>query len=303
MLIPSIESYKNNLLSVKPIEEGGKRLHEKAEKKEFKKNSQLTNKIILVSVITVVYNAEKEIERTIENVLAQTYPHLEYIIVDGGSCDRTLSIVKKYQDKIDYWRSESDRGIYDAMNKGIALCRGDLIAILNAGDRYFSDTISKVVELYQENPSSIIAGQCKVLLDETENKWIVEPANIERLPYAMIPHSSVFIPTSIYQKYSLFDISLKIASDYDLLSRCYAQAVSFSASDEILSIASPRGFSANYYLAALEYNKIRLRHQLLPTVRSLLLMSYSFTTITIHKILERLGLWTLVENYRNGSTR
>lgn len=303
MLSPSIESYKNHFLSAKPIEEGGKRLYEKEEKKEDRENSNPTLNKTLVSVVTVVYNAEKEIERTIENVLAQTYPHLEYIIVDGGSCDRTLSIVKKYQDKIDYWRSESDRGIYDAMNKGIALCRGELIAILNAGDRYLNNTIANVVELYQQNPSSIIAGKCKVLSNASETKWSVEPAKIERLAYAMIPHSSVFVPISTYQKYGLFDTSLKIASDYDLLSRCYRQAVPFCVSDEILSIASPRGFSANYYLAALEYNKIRLRHQLLPLFQSLLLMTYSFTTITIHKILERLGLWSLVENYRHGSTR
>jgi glycosyltransferase involved in cell wall biosynthesis len=296
MLTSSIESYKNHFLAVKPIEEGGKRLHEQNE-------SQPKLNTTLVSVITVVYNAEKEIEETIKNVLAQTYPNLEYIIVDGGSCDRTLALVKKYQDKIDYWRSESDRGIYDAMNKGITLCRGELIAILNTGDRYFNDTIAKVVELYQQNPFSIIAGQCQVLLDETGKKWTVEPANIKRLPYAMIPHSSVFVPTSIYQKYGLFDTNLKIASDYDLLSRCYTKEVPFFVSDETLSIASPRGFSANYYLAALEYHKIRLRHQLLPLFRSLSLMIYSFITITIHKILERLGLWTLVENYRHGRTR
>ena len=88
----------------------------------------------LVSIITVTYNAEKYLEQTIRSVIAQTYPNIEYIIIDGGSTDGTIDINKKYSDRIAHWVSEPDKGIYDAMNKGIRFAHGELIGIVNASD-------------------------------------------------------------------------------------------------------------------------------------------------------------------------
>lgn len=103
----------------------------------------------LVSIITVVYNADNCLEETIKSVINQNYKNIEYIIIDGGSTDNTLSIIKKYEKQIKMWISEPDNGIYEAMNKGISLCQGEIVGIINAGDTYTSNAISIVVESYQ----------------------------------------------------------------------------------------------------------------------------------------------------------
>lgn len=92
---------------------------------------------ILISVVTVSYNAVATIEQTLLSVINQTYPNIEYIIIDGGSTDGTVDIIKKYADEIVYWISEPDKGIYDAMNKGIKKANGEWINFINAGDSYY----------------------------------------------------------------------------------------------------------------------------------------------------------------------
>ena len=253
----------------------------------------------LVSIITVVYNAEDCLEPTIKSVLNQTYENIEYIVIDGGSTDRTLSIIKKYEKYISYWQTEPDKGIYDAMNKGIALCKGTLVGIINAGDKYTDDAISSVVSTHQKYPSSILIGSCQVILS-TPSQWVIASGSVDRLPYKMIPHPSVFVPLAVYEEQGIFDISFKIAGDYDFVCRCYSNSVGFTEIEEVITIASPRGVSGNYYLTEAEYMKIRMRHKSLSSAYSILLSLRSFFTITIHKILEYLGLWSLVEAQRHG---
>ena len=95
----------------------------------------------LVSIVTVVYNGAATIERTIASVLGQSYPNIEYIIVDGGSTDGTLDILRAHEDRVDLWVSERDGGIYDAMNKGVALCTGEWVGLINADDWYVDDAV------------------------------------------------------------------------------------------------------------------------------------------------------------------
>ena len=101
----------------------------------------------LFSIITVSYNAKESIEDTINSIVNQTYSNFEYIIVDGGSTDGTLDIIRKYEDKISYWISEPDNGIYDAMNKGLAICKGEWINFMNSGDLFYNDHV--LVDIYR----------------------------------------------------------------------------------------------------------------------------------------------------------
>lgn len=256
----------------------------------------------LVTVITVVFNGEKYLEQTIQSVINQTYDNVEYIIIDGGSTDETMEIIEKYNDVIDYWVSEPDRGLYYAMNKGIALSRGEIVGLINSGDVYTGGAIHSVVQAHLNHPSSILTGDSKIILSDS-SKWIIASGKFDTLPYGMIPHSAVFVPLSVYKKQGLFDTSFKIVGDYDFLGRCYSRTISFVRIDKILSIDSPRGVSGNYYLVSLESAKVRLHHRLLPKFDSLLLTLRSLFTITIHKVLEYLGLWYLLEDKRHGNIR
>ena len=99
-----------------------------------------------VSVVTVVYNGAATLERTIQSVLAQDLPDIEYIIVDGGSNDGTLDIIRRYEDRLTYWISEKDQGIYDAMNKGVSLCTGEWVGLINADDAYADGAVRSAME-------------------------------------------------------------------------------------------------------------------------------------------------------------
>lgn len=283
--------------------QGGKRLSKKNVSSENEENP-------LVSIITVVYNAADCLTETIESVIHQNYPNLEYILVDGGSTDQTLSIIKDYEDSIDYWVSEPDRGLYDAMNKGIALSTGQLVGILNAGDRYEPEAIMTLVEHWQkQTQSAIFTGNCRILTEKFDrestdgDRSILESGNPQKLPLRMIPHAAVFVSKSIYENQGLFDLGFKIASDFDFLCRCYQSAIPFHFIDQTLVTTDPRGVSGNYYKSEWDYAKIRLRYALIPPQQALALSLYSFISITIHHCLEILGLWHFVEARRYASSR
>lgn len=175
----------------------------------------------LITVITVVLNGEKYLEQTIQSVINQTYPNVEYIIIDGGSTDGTLDIIKKYEDKIDYWVSEKDRGIYDAMNKGITVCIGDIIGIINADDFYSDENVfQEIINLYDNN-YDIYYGNMKII-DRDKGQVIEERyANINKLYFGMyLNHPATFVKLKSYKTIGYFDsINFRIAADYDLILR------------------------------------------------------------------------------------
>ena len=183
-----------------------------------------------VSIITVCYNSADHIEWTIRSVLEQTYANMEYIIVDGGSQDGTTGIIRKYEPRFDgslRWISERDEGIFDAMNKGIRLAGGDIIALINSDDFYCCpEAVEKMAAVFGAD-SSIEGCFCDVALVDRSNPQIIrrlwiEPAcrSFARLEYGWLPaHPALFVKKEVYEKYGLFDTGYCIASDSELMYR------------------------------------------------------------------------------------
>lgn len=189
----------------------------------------------LVSIITVSYNAAKTIEQTIRSVINQTYDSIEYIIIDGGSTDGTVDIIKKYEDQITYWVSEPDKGIYDAMNKGIAHAKGDIIGIINSDDWYELDAVEQVVKHYKEGERVYYGG----LKSYQENgTTFVTPAtdSLSRLKRGMVVnHPSMFVNREVYERYGAFSLDYRIAADWDFTLKVYMKGVPFVKIDKILA--------------------------------------------------------------------
>ncbi len=178
-----------------------------------------------VSLITISYNSQETIEDTIKSVAAQDYKNIEYIVVDGASSDKTTDIIKSYDQHIHKWVSEPDKGIYDAMNKGVMLATGELVGILNSDDFYaHSGVITEIVRKISEHQTdSIYADLVYVDREDTDKvtrKWIsghyVKGAFLKGW---MPPHPTFFLKKSIYQKHGLYETSLKSAADYELMLR------------------------------------------------------------------------------------
>lgn len=174
------------------------------------------NKNPLISIITVVYNGDKYLEQTIKSVINQTYKNIEYIIIDGGSTDRTLEIIEKYEKQIDYWISEPDEGLYDAMNKGIRKANGDLIGMINSDDWYELDAVSHVVKSLLDNPNKgVFHGDMYLISDKS--KKILRSFNSSKFKfkyYGMTyAHPTFFVSKRIYSKYQ-YNTRLKTISDY-----------------------------------------------------------------------------------------
>jgi glycosyltransferase involved in cell wall biosynthesis len=181
-----------------------------------------------VSIITVCYNSEKYIRSAIESVLNQTYKDIQYIVIDGMSNDNTISIVRSYESAFNgrmRWVSEKDKGIYDAMNKGILMSTGDLIAILNSDDIYIDNKIIEdVVEQLQKNDVDTIYGNIEFV--EAENTGQIKRIwksstfflNSFRKGWHP-PHPAFFVKKSVYNKYGVFDTSIDVSADFELMLR------------------------------------------------------------------------------------
>ena len=174
-----------------------------------------------ISVVTVCYNAASEIERTIKSVINQTYSNVEYIIIDGGSKDGTVDIIKKYADKVSYWVSEPDKGIYDAMNKGIIAATGDWINFMNAGDWFCGSSVLSDISHYLINNREfdIIYGSIYRVYENYHYEAPPLPLEMIRMHQPM-PHQGTFIKLS-YHKQHLFDISYRSAGDTHFFYHAY----------------------------------------------------------------------------------
>lgn len=197
----------------------------------------------LVTIITVVLNGESFLEQTINSVLNQTYTNIEYIIIDGGSKDKTLTIINKFKNKIDYWISEPDNGLYFAMNKGIGLANGDLIGILNADDYYEPNAISQIINSYLKTNAAILHGD--IILESNKSKIRMKPDFNKMMQQPSIFHPTCFVKKEVYNKINCFNTSYKISADYDFLLRCIKNNFKFEYVPEIITHFRPGGMSAS----------------------------------------------------------
>lgn len=184
-----------------------------------------------ISIITVVKDNKEFIEDAIKSVLLQTYPAIEYIIIDGASTDGTLGIIEKLASqnindkKISRWISEPDDGIYDAMNKGINISTGDIIGFLHSDDMFAGDNvIEKIAGKFNLPDVNAVYSDLVYVTKGDTNKvlryWKAGNFSLNSLKFGwMPPHPTFFVRKSLYQKYGLFDTGLKIASDYDMILR------------------------------------------------------------------------------------
>lgn len=219
--------------------EGGLRVEGK-----FKSNS---DEMPLITYITVVYNRKNSILRCMESVWAQSYPNIEYIIIDGKSQDGTLDVIKEHADKIDYYVSQTDTGIYNAMNKGLSLATGEFICFMNSDDICTPNAASAVVECYRETKADLVSGWINIR--SVEGK-ISEPRGIERkcicnnvMRYEGIYHQSLYAKTEVYEKIGYFDETYRGASDLKWLNDCKNNKFNIKLISEVLAIFSMGGFS------------------------------------------------------------
>lgn len=206
-----------------------------------------------ISVVTISYNIVTSIEKTILSVINQTYPNIEYIIIDGGSTDGTLDIIKKYSDKINYWISEPDKGIYDAMNKGIHIATGEWINFMNAGDIFYdNNVINETFSLIDENSFDIIYGD--LVIDSPFGLYWKRADDLNNISKRMVfGHQASFI-NSKYHKSNEYDITFKSSGDYNFFYKAYFNNAKFKYIPIKVAIFDGKsGMSKdNFYIANLE---------------------------------------------------
>lgn len=213
----------------------------------------------LVTVITVVFNGIKTLEATIMSVLEQSYDNVEYIVIDGGSSDGTLDLLRKYEFAVDFWVSERDKGIYDAMNKGLRMAQGKWVALLNADDTYFTrDALSKLAAL--DDDVYVAASDVMMHTKEGLKRFVID----ERRPlYKNVPymHTGMFVRSNLYSKLGGFRDDLRIASDIDFIMRIMESGVDVYRFSEPLVVMRDDGVSVrSFEQGRREYRKLYVEH-------------------------------------------
>lgn len=172
-----------------------------------------------VSVVTVCYNAANTLDRTIQSVLSQTYENLEYIIIDGDSKDESKRIIERYSDRLYYWVSEPDKGIYDAMNKGLVVATGEWIIFMNAGDAFYSnDVVGSIIPTIKKG-TDIVYG--RIQKDLGDSYYIQDPLPLSEMKRLMVPFHQSTITSMRYHKQHPFDISYRSSGDYNFFYNAY----------------------------------------------------------------------------------
>lgn len=215
---------------------------------------EYADKLPVVTVVTVVYNGVRDIEHTILSVLDQTYPNIEYLVIDGGSSDGTVDIIKKYNEKIAYWISESDGGIYFAMNKAIEKATGEWIHFRNCGDYFYNNlSVSSIFIHPIDMTVQVLHGDCQFL---TLSGCFNRKPSVLTISYKKcmpVFHPSTFVRTSLMKKMD-FNTKYKSSADYEFFFKCLELDYKFEYRPVLISIYNAtEGFSlSNWELARRE---------------------------------------------------
>lgn len=215
-----------------------------------------------LSVITVVYNGASTIEQTIQSVIAQKNADIEYIIIDGGSSDGTNAIIEKYRDSIDYYISEPDEGIYDAMNKAIDVASGDIVSFINSDDWYEENVLKGVISEFERKNADILCGRARRIKDGEFVGYVCmfKAIDMDIIHYRNIfCHQGMFIRRRLFEEIGLFDTKYKILADYDWNIRAYDAGTKIELLDADVSNFRVGGVSTTSCFAK-EYYEIAMKH-------------------------------------------
>ncbi len=215
----------------------------------------------LVTIVTVCLNSEATLEETIKSVVDQTYKNIEYIIIDGGSRDGTLDIIRTYEGSISYWLSEPDNGIYDAMNKGLALARGDLVGIINSDDFYETNAVEQVVKASLEYvDAEVFFGDLYLISSREKDVFERQKGSLAGLSDCTLEckfnHPTCFLRNDLYGKHA-FRTDLKVIADYELMFRLQREGARFHYIDQPLAYFRLSGISSNLYAMHAEHYSLR----------------------------------------------
>ena len=220
-----------------------------------------------LSIITVVKNDEKNIEKTIKSIVFQKKKDYEYIIIDGKSNDGTITKIRKYKKKIDKIISKKDKGIYDAMNKGLKLSKGEIIVFCNSGDFFYKNSLNKVISLFDANNYDFVFGT--VIRNYTKKKIIKHGFDFDRILYNFdfsTSHTTgFFLKKKIYNLIGNYNLKFKVSADYDLYFRLYKKGLNggFTKKNIRVGNVASGGYSSkiSYFEHLIEESKIRIHNK------------------------------------------
>ncbi|MEE9372693.1 MAG: glycosyltransferase family 2 protein [Saprospiraceae bacterium] len=214
----------------------------------------------LITIITIVYNGAVHIEQTIQSVVTQQYPDYEYIIIDGASTDDTIKTIKEYETQINHWISEPDKGIYNALNKGIVLSKGKYIGICHSGDRLEKGILKKIAKLLESKDQDIFHGSLNYVNTKGKSELRKPQATSFLKRYCSIHHTASFIKRTAFDKVGLFPVDFIIAGDYYWFLKAYLEDCTFEEMDVVVTKFKGGGVSdQNLWRAYFENFKAQQR--------------------------------------------
>lgn len=234
----------------------------------------------LLSIITICYNIKDEIEKTCQSIVNQTWQDFEWIVIDGGSTDGTVEILNKYRSRINVFVSEPDKGVYNAMNKGIKQASGEWLSFMNGGDAYAANDVLEKTFQNKEYDADVLCGDVNKIYPDghTEQSNFKTKLDLSYFANDVINHQSSFIKRNLFDKFGLYDEKYRIVSDWEKWIVFAQNGCKFQKVDTVVADFMCNGISSNKSALAAEHEKICLKH-FIKQRRYLLLGSLPLITI------------------------